>query len=306
MVNAKGELLHCDETQNSEYLWAARGAGPGFPGVVTKFHLQLRDKPKIMRNSGYFYPKSHYRKAFQWMLDVTPDSDPDTEITCVGHTPPGKTEIHFFCLFVTFKETAEEAEKALKSFHDSRPAGAVEEWFNGEDSLAKEYEAQAAANPKGNRWACDNAYIKNGADVPAILEDAFWTLPSQKAFTLWYAMNPCSRRTDMPDMAVSMQSDHYFALYTVWEDPKDDVKCQKWVRDVMRKVEPHTVGAYLGDSDFQTRRTMFWAKDNGQRLMALRQKLDPNGVICGYLDVGDRSGVNGLANEHEWSLQARM
>ena len=29
VVTADAQLLHCDENQNSELFWAARGAGPG-------------------------------------------------------------------------------------------------------------------------------------------------------------------------------------------------------------------------------------------------------------------------------------
>ena len=33
VVTADGELVHADETENADLLWAARGAGPGFFGV---------------------------------------------------------------------------------------------------------------------------------------------------------------------------------------------------------------------------------------------------------------------------------
>ncbi len=29
VINADGELLHCDEERNSDFLWAARGGGLG-------------------------------------------------------------------------------------------------------------------------------------------------------------------------------------------------------------------------------------------------------------------------------------
>ena len=41
VVTADGTLVHADAEQNAELLWAARGAGPGFFGVVTRFHLRL-------------------------------------------------------------------------------------------------------------------------------------------------------------------------------------------------------------------------------------------------------------------------
>lgn len=105
-------------------------------------------------------------------------------------------------------------------------------------------------------------------------------------------------------MALSMQTDHYFALYTVWEDKADDARCQGWVKDVMSKLEKHSRGAYLGDSDFQIRRTKFWEDANARRLMELRRKWDPNGVICGYLDQDDKSGTKGLENIHEFEFAA--
>jgi hypothetical protein len=114
-------------------------------------------------------------------------------------------------------------------------------------------------------------------------------------------MNPCSQRK-LPDMALSMQSDHYFALYTVWQEEKDDPRCLEWVRNVMTRVEKHSVGAYLGDSDFQTRKTKYWANKNAMRLMEIRRKWDPEGRICGYLDQGDKSGTKGLDNAYQWKI----
>ncbi len=40
VVTADGELVHADADENADLYWAARGAGPGFPGVVTRFHLR--------------------------------------------------------------------------------------------------------------------------------------------------------------------------------------------------------------------------------------------------------------------------
>ena len=37
LIDAQGRLIHADESQNSDYLWAARGAGAGFFGVVETF-----------------------------------------------------------------------------------------------------------------------------------------------------------------------------------------------------------------------------------------------------------------------------
>lgn len=213
--------------------------------------------------------------------------------------------MHVTVLFVTFKNSEAEAQAALEPAQDSAPAGYVDSWFSKETSLADEYNDQSAANPEGHRYCVDNCYVRNDADVVSVLLDAFTSLPSRKSFSLWYSMAPCSRRKasdgTMPDMALSMQSDHYFAVYSIWEDESDDARCTEWVKDIFKKVERHSEGAYLGDSDFQVRKTRFWGTEQGHKLMDIRRRWDPNGVVAGYLDVNDQSGVKGLNNLHEWA-----
>ena len=204
-------------------------------------------------------------------------------------------------LLVTMKNNEEDARAALQPAHDSAPPGHVISWFCKETSLAQEYDDQHAANPNGHRYAVDNGYVNNDADVVSVLEKAFTTLPSEKSFALWYAMNPASRFTvadgRLKDMALSMQTDHYFATYSVWENESDDRLCQSWVKDIFSQAQPHLAGSYLGDADFQVRDTKFWDDEQGKRLMQIRRLWDPKGVIAGYLDKDDKSGVQGLANE---------
>ncbi|KAF4305776.1 FAD linked oxidase [Botryosphaeria dothidea] len=302
VVTADGQQLHCTEQENSELLWAARGAGPGFPAVVTRFHLQTRPSYSAMRSSGYCYANADFQKAMKWILSITDGYDSDTEVVLVGSYPPGSEEIVHTVLFVTFKNDPEEARKALQLAQDSHPAGTVHEWFNRETSLQDQYKDQGAANPEGHRYRVDNAYISNDADVAAVLEEAFTTLPTKKTFSLWYSMSPGTRRP-LKDMALSMQTDHYFATYSIYEDAKDDEMASEWVKKIMGGVEKHSEGAYLGDSDFQVRRTRFWGDKQGAKLMKLRRKWDPEGRICGYLDEGDKSRQEGLANAHEWAAK---
>jgi FAD/FMN-containing dehydrogenase len=46
VVTASGELVRADAEQHTDLYWAARGAGPGFPGVVTRFHLRTLPLPR--------------------------------------------------------------------------------------------------------------------------------------------------------------------------------------------------------------------------------------------------------------------
>ena len=196
---------------------------------------------------------------------------------------------------VTFQNTEEAALAALDPINTTNPAGALIEARNNPTSLPNEYIGQAAANPSNHRYCSDNAYISNDANVTDVLEEAFTTMPHKKSQTLWFSMNPTSRK-NLPDMALSMHSDHYFASYTIWENEEDDARCKAWVKRVTGNIAKYSDGAYLGDSDFQVRKTKFWSEENGKRLMEVRKIWDPKGIVCGYLDETDRSGVDGLPN----------
>jgi FAD/FMN-containing dehydrogenase len=304
-VTADGELAKCDPSHHQDLFWAARGCGPGFPAVVTKYHLKVRKSYTNMLSSGWLYPVSKYKEVMDWVVKISEGYDEDTEIVAVGLTPEtfGIHEVCIMPLFVTFKNSEAEAKAALSRANESRPEGFRMEMPDQPTSLANEYRNQAAANPQAHRYCAENAWISNGENVAEVLEDAFTRLPHPKAFSLWYSMNPISRRPNPPDMALSLETDHYFALYTIWEKEEDDKRCMKWVRDIMRKVEPHSEGSYLGDSDFQVRKTKFWKDANASRLMEIRRRYDPGGVICGYLDKDDVSGTKGLLNESSWSIR---
>ncbi|KAI0394236.1 FAD-binding domain-containing protein [Xylariaceae sp. FL0594] len=314
VVTADGRVIHCSEDENEDLFWAARGAGPGFPAIVTAFHLQTRPLLK-MYSSAYLFKAQEWRTALQWVIDVAPTADPDTEVVCVAKRLGPNEEVELIAGFLTFKPCKSLAEAGMSAAHHSRPHHACQVLaFCEETDFANEYRRQREEQPEGFRYCSDNAYISNDADdVPGVLEKAFTTLPSKRSFALYFAMNPTSRRQQgRAEMAHSLQSDHYFAVYSIWDDYGDDddnnskgeeeeSRCTDWVRDVMGDVERHSVGSYLGDADFRRRPdTRFWGRKEGERLREVRRKWDPEGRICGYLDAHDSSGVYGLSNEFGW------
>lgn len=266
---------------------------------MTRFHLKVRKLYRGMLASTFVYPISKYDEVMKWVVEISPEYDEDTEIVACASTVKEFNQLCINCHFVVFKDTEGESREALALANESRPTGYLADIVNQPTSLAKEYAAQEESNPSGHRYCAENGYVKNESDVAAVLKPAFTTLPHPKAFAIWFAMAPCSRR-NLPDMALSMQTDHYLALYTVWEDVADDERCQTWTRTVMREIAPHCEGAYLGDSDFQVRLTKFWTDDKSKRLMDIRRARDSEGRICGYLVPGDGAGVEGLKNEDRW------
>ena len=53
-------------SENAEMYWAARGAGPGFFGVITRFHLKLYRRPKVIGAKLAFYTADHFEEIVRW------------------------------------------------------------------------------------------------------------------------------------------------------------------------------------------------------------------------------------------------
>lgn len=335
VVTATGKSLRCDSTFGSDLFWAARGAGPGkshylpqSKQILNFDRLSSYCDPVSPKSSKVLFSHAIVRIHISHLSlpaghglgpegksigscickasdaeKIAPSYDGNTEIVAVSVTPAGMSERCIVPLFLTFQNSESDANAALEHANRSRPEGYITEVINKPTSLASEYCDQANANPPGYRFAAENAYIKNEADVVAVLEKAFTESLNRESFALYFAMSPCSRRP-LPDMALSMQTDHYFALYSIWKSERDDIACKRWIRDVMVGMEPHAAGAYLGDADFQVRKAKYWTDESAEKLMKIRREWDPHGVICGYLDVGDKSGVAGLSNFPEWCEDA--
>ncbi|KAM3065723.1 hypothetical protein ACMFMG_011426 [Clarireedia jacksonii] len=148
VVTAEGTKLHCDEKENTDLFWAARGAGPGFPAVVTRFCLKARRLPTHIRTSGYIFSKYDFGKALNWVKSLAESFDEDTEIVCVGLYLPEYTESVVFVNFTTFKWSDVNAIKALQPAEESLPAGYVQKWFAHPTALPQEYITQGLVNPE--------------------------------------------------------------------------------------------------------------------------------------------------------------
>lgn len=208
------------------------------------------------------------------------------ETVSIGSYIDGLDEPCITIAMIAYGDDESSIRDLLKRIDDSAPDGALSSWLCEKTSLQKELDRKAEAYPDDHRCFVDNAWINNDADIVALLEPAFTNLPSRESLVLWQSMIPCSRR-QLPDMAVSLQSDHYLSLYAIWEKENDDIRCQSTVEEVMLGIGPHSVGSYLGELDFRSRKTNYWGEEQHKRLVDVRTKWDSTHRICGCLGLED-------------------
>jgi FAD/FMN-containing dehydrogenase len=83
VVLADGTLVHASETENADLFWAARGAGPGFFGVVVRFHLRLHKRAKFIGMKMQVFRIKHLEEVLAWADRVGPSVSPNVEIQMV-------------------------------------------------------------------------------------------------------------------------------------------------------------------------------------------------------------------------------
>ncbi|KAK4232632.1 FAD binding domain protein [Podospora fimiseda] len=295
VVTASGQHLQkISSTFHQVLFWAARGSGPGFPAIVTRFHLKTLPLPTLYQ-SLYFFPITSFKQVLQWLIHISP-TIPETEIVLVtSHFAFNPTTPTILANFLTFSSST----KPLSTVHSSLPQSLTplpQSKLSFPTTLKDQYAAQRLANPPFHHYRSDNIYLPNDLDsIPCLLEPIFTFLPTPKSSALWFSLSPTSQKGfSSDDMALSLQTDHYVALYAVWEEEKDDEKCEEWIRKL---GGIQNEGSYLGDADFSFREYgvdgwRFWGEGVRERLEVVRKKWDGEGRVCGFLD-NDELGLDG-------------
>jgi FAD/FMN-containing dehydrogenase len=286
VVTADGELVHADAKQNSDLFWAARGAGPGFFGVVTRFEVKLYARPKVMMRSDYLYPIEVLDDVLRWARAVQPSVARAMECMVFvrrdlfGHAGPGA--------LVTGPVLADSREEALDALDLLETCPVVTRAAMREVNIVTELDdllqgAEDLLYPPGQRWAADNMWTSAPAEdlLPGMRKIAA-TLPRAPSHMMWMLWGPPQ---PLPDMAFSKQDDLYIALYAVWQDAAEDAAHQAWVTDHMRSLERFSSGIQLADENLGARPFRFLADANFARLQELRAKHDPAGLFHSYMGL---------------------
>jgi FAD/FMN-containing dehydrogenase len=288
VVTAAGELVHADEQSHPDLLWAARGSGSGFFGIVTRFTLQVYEAPKAIFRSAYVYPLDELDAVLRFAMDVGGRLPANVEFALLGTTPrlpeggfaEGGTAL--VVAAAALCATEEEARAGLAPLEECPVLDrAVVREFAVPATMDELYAGADALEPAGWRYAPDNMWTNARPDelIPAVRE-LFTTVPNDESHVFWWPW----REQDLPDMAFSVQATLYIAAFAAWTDEDDDAALRTWGVDQMRRLEPFSEGIQLADENLLARpHARYLSDEHDARLEALRAEWDPDGLFHGYL-----------------------
>ena len=70
VVTAEGRQLVASDKSNEDLYWAAKGAGPGFFAVVTRFYLKLYDLPGAIGFASQIFPLDMLEDVYGWAHEI--------------------------------------------------------------------------------------------------------------------------------------------------------------------------------------------------------------------------------------------
>jgi FAD/FMN-containing dehydrogenase len=300
VVTADGEPVRADEDSHPDLYWAARGAGPTFPGVVTRFHLRTRPLHRFLASTVQVYPVHLFEEVLTWLYTIHADVASTVEIVAVSMTPPGAADASpervFLVSALAFTADEDEADAALAPF---RTSPVLDRALAVVDAAPTTLDAQRAdqvrANPEHARYVVDNAWVDGEpSEIAAALRPLFVDLPTPASFTIWFSMAPLR---PLPDMAFSLQTDAYVASYCIAGGADGDEPIRRWLADVWRAAQPVTVGQYLGDSDMTSRQLRVLGDAQWRRLQQVIDDRDPEGRFVRYL-----AAEPATVNRNHWEV----
>jgi len=279
-VGADGNLHHASAADNADLYWAARGAGPGFFGAVTRFHLRLYPRPKVIGGKFAVYRARYLEELVCWARRVGPDVPASVELMLIlSRSIPFIDGAGVMVIAPVFADSLRAAWRDL-SFMGSRPRGAKLATPFVPMKLAAMTARVMHHYPENHNYAVDNMWTHASAEelLPGVRQIAA-TLPPAPSHMMWMNWAPQKRRTDM---AFSLEDDIYIALYGIWQGAEGKAAASRWAVDRMTEMAPLATGIQLADENLQQRPAPFMADANLARLDRLRTAYDPSGRFHAY------------------------
>jgi FAD/FMN-containing dehydrogenase len=293
IVLADGRKVIASETENTDLLWAVRGAGPGFFGIVLRYKLKLYPLHTHITKSKYLLPLDKLPEICAALEDLVKAKETRLEVLAVigrfypPSKPPEERDLVCAVSLVAFADSDGDAARLLAPVADM-PFGALAllKKENARLSYPELYAGQETDFSSPNRTAVENVWTDDPSTVLQKLAARLHEIPtaSPRSFALSaWAFN--GERND-PTSCVQTAADHYVSWYLMAEREADIEPNRIWMDESVAELRPHAKGHYINEIDplrYPQHVAECFAPEDWKRLVDLRRLYDPDGVFHSYL-----------------------
>jgi FAD/FMN-containing dehydrogenase len=291
VVLASGELVHADDSSHPDLLWAARGCGPGFFGVVTRFELDVYPRHAKILRSALSFPVEMRDEVLAWTRELLPSTPAAVEMSCkVGYTPAlGQAAATITSTAFCTDETGYDLLRPL----EQAPflGAAIRANANQETTLEDLYAAADALTPPGLRWAVDGIWCDAPAgEVLAAAAPMLDGIPDGNSFVLWMLWGHYPERDNA---CWSVQAPLYLSPNAGWSDPAEDLVHERWVHDSLAGLPGISRGLQFSDNNVADRPDIGLSPANSARVEQIRADYDPDGRLVSYMTAAESATALG-------------
>ena len=278
VVLADGTLVHANQSENADLFWAARGAGPGFFGVVVRFHLRLHKRARFIGMKLQVFRIKHLEEVLDWADRVGPSVSPNVEFQIVMNPKASLINAHGMEILAPVMADSWKEARDMVAFMANSPVRSKASFTLPLLPMSLNFMMKAGEKSlflSNTRWSADNMWMDTPITplLPALRRIAD-TQPPHPSHVLWLNWNGPVQR---PDMAFSQEHRTYLALYCGLGKGVDESKHVNWATGHMKELEPFSRGIQLADENLARRPAKFVSDVNMVRLDQARAKYDPQG-----------------------------
>ncbi|MER6304557.1 FAD-binding oxidoreductase [Streptomyces sp. NPDC001657] len=294
VVTADGRTVDCSESRHPDLFWAARGAGPGFCGIVTRFRLALHPHPVSIMTTSCTFPLADTARVTQWAEPIARGLPPYVETAFVlAASGPATASVpagpRITVAATAFAPSPEAARQGLRPFTEC-PFGELQ--VAGEPpaptSYAALHEGASAVWPASHRYGADTLWAPESYVTQLTrLVDAVATAPSGKSLVLAPVQPVSEDPALLSNMAFAPLGASYLVCYAIWDEPADDATNDRWLREAMAAVDPRGDGRhYIAEADLEAggpRAEASYTPAAWDRLAETKARWDPENLFHSYL-----------------------
>jgi FAD/FMN-containing dehydrogenase len=276
VVTAAGERLTIDQRSHPELYWAARGAGPAFCAVATRFHLDAFPYPAGMRAAAYTFPIEAHASVARWLHGLAVKRIPNLELTMALETESNARQCT--AAIACFATTEAEARETLQTVARSAPPDLdLSADRSGPVTFDELYAASLTQHPL--RVAADNIWTTRTVEAAGRFAAAWQRAPSPKTIGI---VNFQGDRGALPDAACSSTGAAYVLWMAAWSDAAQDDANAHWSQAVADELQPFTSAVYVNECDLERRPqrvALCFPPATRARLRAIAARYDPAGLL---------------------------
>lgn len=284
---ADGTLVEAGSPGHEDLLWAVRGAGTGFFGVVTRYQLRCAPLPKDIRENVFVFPAARVAEVVEWLEALVAEGLPDTEFMLLVANSPGPAPgappvtvcIARMVLFCDSEATSRERLARVSSgalaaqavFSETMKAATIDSLMIGS--------VDAARGLGFGRSHVNTIWTARTPEAATAAAAMVARAPSPKS----HAVISLRRDTAVrPDACFSAVDRGFVGCYGVWDDASDDAANIEWSEQSREALQPFASGNYVNELDAFRRPDLLaraFSPQAMQRLQSLRLRYDPHGLF---------------------------